>query len=152
MARVPFANGVKLLDGRIVAVASTTGGLVNLYTRDVVTNGLKFKEAITVPFLPDNLSVDGKGRLLIAGHGHPSSLEKFAKSRALCRQGDGTEADEACKLTSTSYIAEWTEYGGLRTLYLDDKYSTSSTAVRDVKKGVGIVTGLFEDGLLVWRE
>lgn len=152
LARVPFANGVAILDPNTVAVSSTTTSAINIYDREPATNGLKFREAITVPFLPDNLSVDANGKLLIAGHGHIGATNNFAKTRALCRDGSRAKADEACKLTATSYVVEWTKYGGLRTLYLNDKFSTSSTAVRDVKRRVGIVTGLYEDGVLVWKE
>lgn len=153
VARIPFANGVKLLNYTLLAVASSSGGVVNLYSTDSATpRAVKFRKTITVPFLPDNLSVDADGTLLIAGHGHPASMTKFTGTRALCRSGTGPEAAEACKLTSPSYVVEWSEDAGLRTLYVNDAFSTSTTAVKDVGRGIGLVTGLFENGVLVWRE
>jgi arylesterase/paraoxonase len=35
---------------------------------------------------------------------------------------------------------------------MSEEFATGSTAVRDVERGVGIVSGLYEKGLLVWRE
>lgn len=144
---------MKLLNYTLLAVASSSGGVVNLYSTDSATpRAVKFRKTITVPFLPDNLSVDADGTLLIAGHGHPASMTKFTGTRALCRSGTGPEAAEACKLTSPSYVVEWSEDAGLRTLYVNDAFSTSTTAVKDVGRGIGLVTGLFENGVLVWRE
>jgi arylesterase/paraoxonase len=48
--------------------------------------------------------------------------------------------------------AEWTESEGLKVLWMSEEFATGSTAVRDVERGVGIVSGLYEKGLLVWRE
>lgn len=151
LAHIPFANGVALINATTLAVASTSTISVNLYSISTATHALKFTKAIKVPFLPDNLNVDAKGKLLIAGHAHARSLTKFADTRDLCRSGSGAKAAEACKLTAPSYAVEWSEESGLHALYLDDKFSSGCTVVRDVVKDMGIVTGLFADGILVWK-
>jgi arylesterase/paraoxonase len=42
--------------------------------------------------------------------------------------------------------------GELRDLYAGMEYGGSTTAVRDVARNVGIVTGLYEKGIMVWRD
>jgi arylesterase/paraoxonase len=96
--------------------------------------------------------VDGSGRLLIAGHPHPFSMIDFAKSRDACNSGSGSENNKACALRASTGVAEWTESEGLKVLWMSEEFATGSTAVRDVERGVGIVSGLYEKGLLVWRE
>lgn len=79
---IAFANGIAMSpDGSEVAVASTTGGTVQLYDRDKSTNVLKFREQVFVPFTPDNVAYDEKkGSIIVAGHPHfPSLLEVVAK-------------------------------------------------------------------------
>jgi arylesterase/paraoxonase len=49
-------------------------------------------------------------------------------------------------------VAEWTESEGLKVLLMSEKFATGCTAVRDVEKGVGIISGLYDNGLLVWKE
>lgn len=151
--RIAFANGVALMNKNTLAVASTTKLEVYIYhAPNADPPKLYLKDTITVPFLPDNLSVDGNGKLLIAGHAHPFSMVKFAESRDACNSGSGLEKEKACKLRTTTGVAEWTEKEGLRVLWLSDEFPTGTTAIRDVGKGVGIITGLYERGLLVWKE
>jgi arylesterase/paraoxonase len=102
--------------------------------------------------LPDNLSVDGNGKLLVSGHPHPFSMAAFAKSRDACHSGVGTEKEKACALRAATGVAEWTEKEGLKVLWMSEEFATGSTAVRDVGRGVGIVSGLYDKGLLVWRD
>jgi arylesterase/paraoxonase len=51
-------------------------------------------------------------------------------------------------------VAEWSESGGLNTLYKNsgEEFCSSSTYARDVGRGVGIVTGLYDRGILVARD
>jgi arylesterase/paraoxonase len=165
--RVAFANGVVLLDDKTLAVASTTKLEVYIYhapnNKDVAGSNEKpalyLKSTISIPFLPDNLSYDSHSKkLLIAGHAHPFSMDPFAKSRDACHSERGEsgvgpeEQKKACEIRTSTGVAEWSEETGLKVLWLGDEFATGSTAVRDGKRGVGIVSGLFERGLLVWKE
>lgn len=156
VARVPFANGIEVLNSSTVAVSSTSSGTVVLFnTPDKLTFEKSGK--IRVPFLPDNLSWSN-GKLLIAGHPFVSACYKFAHSRHICNEpgeleGASPEIKEYCANgEATSGVAEWSEEGGLKHIYSSTEFPTSSTAVKDAKRGVGIITGLYASGILVWRE
>ncbi|KAM0427807.1 hypothetical protein ACHAPT_007264 [Fusarium lateritium] len=156
VARVPFANGIEVLNSSTVAVASTSMAVVYLFnTPDKLT--FEKPSKIHVPFLPDNLSW-ANGKLLIAGHPFAPACTKFAQTRHICNYPSELEAatpemKEYCaKGEATSGVAEWSEEGGLKHLYSSTEYPTSTTAVRDAKRGVGIITGLYANGILVWRE
>jgi len=159
--RVAFANGIVLLNDKTLAVASTTKAEVYIYhapNKDIGSRGgakpaLYLKTTMSIPFLPDNLSFDSHSKkLLIAGHAHPFSMNPFAKSRDACNSGEGDEREKACKIRTSTGVAEWSEEKGLKVLWMGDEFATGSTAVRDGKRGVGIISGLYERGLLVWRE
>ena len=96
--------------------------------------------------------MDSNGKLLISGHPHPFSMVAYAKSRDACRSGIGAEKEKACALKAATGVAEWTESEGLKVLWMSEEFATGSTAVRDVGKGVGIISGLYGEGLLVWKE
>ncbi|KAJ4184951.1 hypothetical protein NW755_008865 [Fusarium falciforme] len=156
VARVPFANGIEVLNSSTVAVSSTSSGTVFLFnTPDKLT--FENPTKIRVPFLPDNLSW-ANGKLLIAGHPFVPACNKFAETRHICNDPSELEAaspemKEYCaKGEATSAVAEWSEEGGLKYLYSSTEYPTSTTAVKDAKRGVGIITGLYANGILVWRE
>ncbi|KAI0130511.1 putative paraoxonase [Xylariales sp. AK1849] len=163
VARVPFANGIEMLNQTILAVASTNMREVLFYS---VTNAgtpdptltLAYQFKVKVPFNVDNLSLSPDGRLLMAGHAHFPTTFKFAKTRYICNDpAEFARADAAtkeyCKTgQATSWVSEWTETGGLKHLYVDTEYPTSATATRDAKRKVGIIAGLYAKGLLVWRE
>ncbi|RSL61864.1 hypothetical protein CEP53_004943 [Fusarium sp. AF-6] len=156
VARVPFANGIEILNSSTVAVSSTSSATVFLFnTPDKLT--FENPTKIRVPFLPDNLSW-ANGKLLIAGHPFVPACNKFAETRHICNdpselESASPEMKEYCaKGKATSGVAEWSEEGGLKHLYSSTEYPTSATAVRDAKRGVGIITGLYANGILVWRE
>ncbi|EFY90575.1 paraoxonase, putative [Metarhizium acridum CQMa 102] len=156
VARAAFANGVEMLNSTTVAVASTSRSAVYLYDRRR-DGSLSYRSSIQVPFLPDNLSVHG-GKLIIAGHPHFPSLTKFTMTRHVCNDAaELAKADDAMKAycehgKGTSWVAEWTEANGLKSLYAGTEYPTSATAARDSKRGVGIISGLYAKGILVWRD
>ena len=156
VARVAYANGIEMLNGTTVAVASTNRAAVYLFTK-LPDSTLKYHSQFRVPFMPDNLSVSA-GKLLIAGHPHASSLFKFAETRYICNDPEElakatAEMKEQCKTAvAASWVSEWSEKGGLRHLYAGTEYPTSATAARDAKRGVGIVAGLYAKGLMIWRE
>ncbi|USW50093.1 Putative six-bladed beta-propeller, TolB [Septoria linicola] len=147
LARVPFANGIVLLNSTRLAVASSNTGSVRFFDITWQLDGspaLSYTSSIAVPFLPDNVSLDSRGKLLIAGHPHAPSLEKVAKNNRFC------EGRAECALPKLSWVAEWSEEDGLKTLYSGSDFGTSTTAVRDWQAGIGLVTGLYERGLLTW--
>lgn len=156
VARAAFANGVEMLNSTAVAVASTSRSAVYLYERRP-DGSLTYRSSVPVPFLPDNLSLHG-GKLLIAGHPHFPSLVKFTVTRHVCNDASElAKADEAMRKyctagKATSWVAEWSEADGLKSLYTGTEYPTSVTAARDSKRGVGIISGLYAKGILVWRD
>lgn len=153
LARVPFANGVTLLNATTLAVASSSKAGIYFFTVNV-DRSLVLRNMVRTPAGADNISLDSNGALLIAGHPFAPALMSVSQGRAECNF-DGTEAQrEACRCTSPSWAGEWTEKEGLRSLFADDGslFCSSSTAVRDVKRGVGFVSGLYDKGLFVFRE
>lgn len=156
VAYVPFANGVHILNSSSIAVSSTSRGAVYLFGTPSPTT-LNPISRILLPFLPDNLSMS-EGKLLIAGHAHAPSLTKYSHTRHICSDVSGLESADASMKeycvngAATSWVSEWSEKGGLKHLYVDTEYPTSSTAVKDSKRGIGIITGLYAKGVLVWRE
>ncbi|KAK3114360.1 hypothetical protein LTR53_007397 [Teratosphaeriaceae sp. CCFEE 6253] len=151
VAQQPFANGLARLNDTTVAVASSSGAAVYLYTSasGFILADLSASRIIPLPFLPDNLSVDGNGVLLIAGHPHAPSLEARVHAGEACADPEATEAECA---TPPSWIAEWTSEGGLKDLFVGSGFGSATTAVRDVGRGKGLAVGLYDHGLLTWSE
>lgn len=156
VARVAFANGIEALNSTTIAVASTTGPSILLYTLQD-GGALEYQSELRLPFLPDNLSLAG-GKLLIAGHAHFPSLAKFTRSRHICNdpaelEVATPEVRESCETeTATSWAAEWSESEGLKHVYVGLEYPSSCTFLRDPERNVGIVTGLYAKGIMVLEE
>ncbi|KAF1940494.1 hypothetical protein EJ02DRAFT_406476 [Clathrospora elynae] len=153
LAHVPFANGIAMLNSTVVSVASSSKPGIYFYAFNAENPSMKFKKYIRTPAGADNLSVDSNGKLLIAGHPFAPALMKVSSDRAMCDMEGTEEQKRACECTAPSWVAEWSEAGGLNPLYKDSgvEFCSSSTFARDVGRGVGIVTGLYERGLLVVR-
>ncbi|KAF2097232.1 putative paraoxonase [Rhizodiscina lignyota] len=156
LARLGFANGVKMLNKTTLAAASTSGPDVYIYSIDPETKSLTQKLKIRVPFAPDNISVDSNGKLLIAGHPYPPTMEVVSSTN---HEYDLDNANDGRKPASerpraAGWIKEWdgNPEGKTRDLYIGAEYGTTCTAVRDVKRKMGIITGLYEKGILVWKE
>ncbi|KAG5923150.1 hypothetical protein E4U42_005040 [Claviceps africana] len=157
VARAAFANGIALLNRTTVAVAACSRAAVYLYeVREDAA--LVFRTSFSVPFMPDNLSVHG-GKLYIAGHPHFPSLVKFTQTRHVCNEpallAQASQRDkEYCESgePAPSWVVEWSEEEGVRNLYVGTEYPSSATAAKDPGRGVGIVSGLYAKGLLVWRD
>ncbi|KAK2026543.1 putative paraoxonase [Colletotrichum zoysiae] len=151
VARLPYANGVTLLNDSMLAVASTSSCQVRLY-HIRPDRALELASKVDVPFMPDNLATDQRGVLIIAGHPHPPSLEAMVKARQACLKKSSMIGD--CHVgTAPSWVSEWTPEGGLKTLYSTvGEFGSSSSAARDAGLGLGIMTGLYEKGIMVWRE
>jgi arylesterase / paraoxonase len=163
VARVPYANGIEVVNGTRLAVASTSKGAVWFY--DMVEGDgpgsapqLVYRSDVQVPFNADNLALSSDGRMLIAGHPHAPSTFRWARTRYVCNDpvelaSADPEMQEYCKTgLATSWVSEWSEEGGLKHLYVDTEYPTSATAARDPARKVGIIAGLYAKGILVWRE
>lgn len=152
VTRVPFANGIAQLNTTTFAVASTSTNAVYLYllSRHDGPPRLTRTATISLSFHPDNLSVDGAGNLLIAGHPHGPTFEEVMKDAA-ARAGDGDKTDEK-SWKGSSWVAKWNPSDGLKTLYVGDEYGTSCTAVRDSGRKLGMAVGLYERGVLTWTE
>ncbi|KAF2867989.1 hypothetical protein BDV95DRAFT_630909 [Massariosphaeria phaeospora] len=152
VARVPFANGVTMLNATTLAVASSSKPGVYFFDVDRQFN-LTAKGYMRAPAGVDNLSVDGNGKLLMAGHPFVPALTKVAKQRPGCVPGSEKEEEKsACECGAPSWAAEWSEEGGLKELYKGYEFCSSTTLVRDTKRGVGMMSGLYERGLLVFKE
>ena len=127
VARLPFANGVAALNQTHLAVASSSTPSVNVYEMDGQTGDLALKKSLRMRWVPDNLFVDGKGRLLIAGHPYAPDVERAAITNSqfdLDGTGVGRPASERPR--AASWLAEWdgNEEGVLRDLYVGFDYGT----------------------------
>jgi arylesterase/paraoxonase len=154
LSRVPFANGIAMLNSTTVAVASSSKAGVYLYDLNPEHPSLRFRKYIRTPASADNLSVDSSGKLLIAGHPFAPALAQVSKARGKCNSQGSEEERKGRECTAPSWVAEWSEEGGLKILYKNsgEEFCSSSTFVRDVGRGVGFVSGLYDEGLLVVRE
>lgn len=156
VARVPFANGIARLNDTTLAVASSSAGTVRFYAV-AADRSLTFTKQIALPFLPDNLARKDTSTLLIAGHPHLPSLALFAESRHVCNDpavlaaASDKQKDFCVNVPGLSWVAEWSEEHGLRSLFVESVYGTSTTALWDGEAGFGLITGLYEKGLFTWR-
>jgi arylesterase / paraoxonase len=162
--RQAYPNGITLLNQTTLAVAATNKRLIYLYSMSSNSTStehptLELQDSIWLPFLPDNLAVSkSDGALLIAGHPHLPSLNKFTRSRRICHRPEvlerqDQETREACaQLTAASWACEWTPEGGIKHVYAGWDYPSSASVVRDRENGVGILAGLYAKGIFVWRD
>ncbi|KAI0160614.1 putative paraoxonase [Xylariaceae sp. FL1272] len=152
IARLPFANGIEMVNETEFAVASSSLGSVHMF--DLTTS--KELSRFTLPFHPDNLSKSSDGALFIAGHPHMPTLAAFTKSRHICNDPNelskaDTRTQEACKTSSApSWAVKWTEAGGVEHLYASIEYPSSATVVFDATNRKGVIAGLYAKGILVW--
>lgn len=153
VAHIPFANGVALLNSSALAVASTSTSSILLF--DIQPDrSVQATETgvIRVPFMPDNLSTDKEGTLVIAGHPHPPSLDHLREDRLRCIKRQSGDMENCHNRTAPSWVAEWTADKGFRSIYVTKGgFGTSTTAMKDTDSRVGIVTGLYSNGIAVWR-
>ncbi|KAH0383676.1 hypothetical protein KCU92_g5118, partial [Aureobasidium melanogenum] len=150
IARMPYANGLAVLNSTTLAVASSSSAKVFLYEMDKTTTPptLAYKEAISTPFWPDNLHV-ADGKLYIAGHAQLAALAKLSKSRQHC----GADTRSAgCDAKAPSYVAQWTREKGLEDVYVGTEIYSSSGVAMDGKRGVSVISGLYGKGLLIWNK
>ncbi|KAI0895702.1 hypothetical protein F4806DRAFT_467662 [Annulohypoxylon nitens] len=161
VAHVPYANGIDFLNSSTLAVASTTKPAVYFYDFQKPEAGgvptLTYKSLVRIPYFIDNVQAAQDGALYVAGHPHPPSLNKYSSTRPKCNAPDLASAEaavrEECETTQAfSWIQKWTEEKGLEDLYVGADFPTSCTAAFDSKRKVGVVSGLYAKGVMVWRE
>ncbi|CAI6335612.1 unnamed protein product [Periconia digitata] len=152
VARVPFANGIVMLNSSTLAVSSTSKPGVYFFDVSASDYSLHLRNVVSAPASVDNLNVDSNGALLLAGHPDPFRITQLSKKRWACVRGSQDEKErEACGCEAPSWVGEWTQEQGLTTLSLTEGFCSSTTFARDVGRGVGIVSGLYADGLLEVR-
>jgi arylesterase/paraoxonase len=148
-----FPNGVAQLNSTHLAIASTTSLAVNVFEIQS-DHSLNKTLHIQADFWVDNLRVDSAGKLLLTGHPYALLLEGVAKNQHKYNLDTGRRdgLDPSARPKTGSWVAEWdgNAEGKIKNLYIDDgsEYGTSTTAVRDVGRGVGFVVGLYDKGIL----
>jgi arylesterase/paraoxonase len=157
--RLPFANGVQPLNATHLAVAST--GLPAIFIYEVVNrtthHHLTLVQRLRPQFWADNLSLDADGKLLCAGHPHPFETTEVSKTNRLYNldgdSGDASLRPESGRPRAPSWVVEWdgNPEGRLRDVLISTEYGTATTASRDTKRKFGMVSGLYEKGLLVYN-
>lgn len=157
VARLPFANGIARLNQSTVVVASSSRAGLYFYDFDEESGDLRYMDFVRTQLGIDNLSLDGEGKLLIAGHPFVPALTNVAKERYKCDEDGTLEEKEACKCDSASWVGEWSEEGGLKTLFVDNVEGgkgvcSSSTVVRDTGRSVGFVSMLYGKGVVLFRD
>jgi arylesterase/paraoxonase len=152
---IPFANGIIVLNSTHLAVASTTTPSVSIYSISPTNRDLTLKLKMSVPFWVDNLKTDSSGTLLMAGHPWAPAVSKIAKTNHLYKyvrdRAEGLPLEERPR--APSWVAEWdgNEEGKTRDLYVGSEFGTSTSVVRDVGRGVGLVVGLYERGVMMFK-
>jgi arylesterase/paraoxonase len=170
LANLPFANGITVLNKTLLAVASTNTPSVQTYNITNTANStisLKPFKKISIPFFVDNLKTDSSGKLLMAGHPWPPALDNVAHTNHEYSFGEtagmgggwiggglpdnGKPVEE--RFRAPSWVAEWdgNKKGTLKDVYIGMEYGTSTSFVRDVGRGIGIVVGLYERGIFVGK-
>jgi arylesterase/paraoxonase len=151
VARVPFSNGITLLNETTVAVAATSAAAVRFYEMSS-DRSLQQKGVVNLPFMPDNLFTDKDGVLLITGHPHPPTLDRMRVERFDCLMNSSVDNLDCVDGKSPTSVAEWSADGGLKTLYTSiDEPTGGCTSLRDTEYKIGISTGLYGKGVLVWN-
>ncbi|KAF2819976.1 calcium-dependent phosphotriesterase [Ophiobolus disseminans] len=154
VARVPFANGIARLNDTTLVVASSSKPGLYFYSISPDLQSLELKNVVRTPAGADNLSIDSNSKILIAGHPFAPTLMHVAEGRWDCDEKGTQEQKAKCGCWAPSWVGEWSEEGGLRTVLRDggEKVCSSSTAVRDGERGVGFVSMLYGRGVVVFRE
>ena len=154
---LPFANGVVALNATHVAVASTSMQAIHIYEMDPDAKALKLVQKLHPHFWTDNLKLDADGKLLCAGHPHPFELVNVAQNNQFYNldgaKGNKTLKSEVERPRAPSWAVEWdgNPEGTLKDVYIGTEYGASTAASRDVKRKFGMISGLYEKGLLMYN-
>ncbi|KLO11553.1 hypothetical protein SCHPADRAFT_891482 [Schizopora paradoxa] len=168
-------------DRKEIAISSSSLAEVHLYKRvaynpnsgsKVKGESLEITNRVRMPFAPDNVDYTDNGDLLVAGHPFFPSLVKVAANKTDVHAGSwvvavsrrsGNEEEKDLLDERASYPAsnrvnlKSHSQHKIQTIYqsnghvADGGFGTSTTALRDERSGLTIVSGLYEKGLLVCR-
>ena len=174
---IPFSNGVSLSPGGgELAIASTTTNRVLFYLRDKTTNKLTFKDAVPIPFCPDNIRYyapesrnDDTSELVVSGHPHFPSVAQVAANKpgavgqswvVSITKGSKANTDVIYDAQAPFSANEKVPYSAIpkdytvETLFQSNGigFSTSSTGLRDSLTGNVYISGLYApQGAIVCR-
>jgi arylesterase / paraoxonase len=152
LTRIAFANGIAMLNSTTLAVGSSSKPGIYFYEVTPEYN-LKYQGYLRTPVGVDNISVDGDGKILMAGHPFVPTLVEIAARRTKCSMGSENEEErKACECEAPGWAAEWSEKGGLKELYKGYDVCTSSTVIRDTKRGIGFISMLYGKGIVAFKE
>ncbi|EEA26973.1 hypothetical protein TMatcc_004746 [Talaromyces marneffei ATCC 18224] len=151
VTRVPFANGITFLNETTVAVSSTSAAAVRLY--EISANRfLRQTGVVNLPFMPDNLSTEKDGVLLITGHPHPPTLDKMRVERFKCLMNSTIGNPDCIDGNSPTTVVEWSANTGVKTLYTaKEGIGGGCTSLRDTDYNIGITLGLYGKGAMIWK-
>ena len=151
VANVHFANGVARLNDTHLAVAATITPHIHVFEIQP-DHSLRETKKLRCDFHVDNLKVDGEGKLIVAGHPYFPTFDAVMKTQ---HEFDLEKGDSVDRPRAGSWVAEWdgNAEGVLKKLYVDDgmEYGTSTSGVRDAKRDVGFVVGLYDRGILQYQ-
>ncbi|KAF8510771.1 hypothetical protein JB92DRAFT_422660 [Gautieria morchelliformis] len=161
---IPFANGIAISgDGSRVAVASSSQGAIQLYSR-TSDNKLKWEEVIPLPFSPDNVRFAESGALIAAGHPYFPAISDVAAQKTQVAPSWVVSITPRIKpLNTTAAIREDIDAPHpacnrapislsheVRTLYQSNGsgFSTSSSGLWDTLSNTFFAVGLYQAGVL----
>jgi len=177
---MPFPNGIALSpDRQEIAISSSSLAEVHLYKRvaynpasgsKVKGESLEITGRIRMPFAPDNVDYTENGDLLVAGHPFFPALVKVAANEtgahapswvvSVSRRSGNEEETQLmdvwapCSASKRVNLKSIPQHK-MQTVYqsngADGGFGGSTTALRDERSGITIISGLYEKGLLVCR-
>ncbi len=82
-SRLSLASGIAISpDGRIVYVAESAAGRIQMFDRNLTSGALTEKGRIHVPSAPHNITVDADGTLWVSAHPHAIPFFELARNPA----------------------------------------------------------------------
>ena len=138
---IAYANGINMsTDGKEVYVASTIGGSVLVYARDVSSGKLSFKEEIRLQSGADNIEIDEQGNLWVACH---PKLLTFVK-----------HANDTSKLSPSQVFKITHDSSGKFTaqeIFLSEGDDLSGSSVAAVTGNLLLIGSVLDEGILQCR-
>jgi len=157
LARVPFANGVAVINSTHFAVASTSTQRIRIYTYSGSGESFALQGPVVVlktRMWTDNLRVTSEGTLLCGGHPHAFEMVTIAKENQLYNldgeHGDAGLLPEEGRPRAPGMVVEWdgNAEGKIKEVYVGTEFGATTTGSRD--QGFGMISGLYEKGLLMY--
>jgi len=136
-----YANGINVdREGRKLYVASTTGGSLHVFSRDIPTGKLTPERDISLNSGADNIEIDAGGNLFIACHPKLLAFSAHAKNRAKL------SPSQVLKISFSG-----TDRHKIEEIYLNGGREISGSSVAAPLNGGFLVGQVFEDHILVCR-